>query len=269
MPLTWTDGNGVTVTKTFVFRRSMFAIGLEYSIDNKSSCAVDRRLVRAHLAQRSRRSSDRCSRSTSLSRTRGPAIYDRTARNTSKLDIDEAEHQNLKLDRHERLARRDAASLRRARSFRTRRSRTPTRCRRKAASTCSPPMGRRHHGCARRHVASSRKTCSSDRSCRSSSTRCTPNSSRVADYGMLTLLSKPLFWLLDYIHAVVKNWGVAIILATFLLKLAVLSTVGEGRPLDGEDARARAAHEGTAGNLQGRSLEARPGDDGAVPARRK
>ena len=36
MPLTWTDGNGVTVTKTFVFHRSMFAIDLEYAIDNES-----------------------------------------------------------------------------------------------------------------------------------------------------------------------------------------------------------------------------------------
>ena len=50
---------------------------------------------------------------------------------------------------------------------------------------------------------------------------------------------------------------------------AVLSAVGEGRPLDGAHARARAAHEGAAGNLQGRSLEARPGDDGAVQARRR
>jgi YidC/Oxa1 family membrane protein insertase len=43
--------------------------------------------------------------------------------------------------------------------------------------------------------------------------------SRVADYGLLTPLSKPLFWLLDNIHGLVKNWGVAIILATLLLKL--------------------------------------------------
>ena len=37
---------------------------------------------------------------------------------------------------------------------------------------------------------------------------------------MLTLLSKPLFWLLDMLHSIFNNWGLAIILVTFLLKLA-------------------------------------------------
>jgi YidC/Oxa1 family membrane protein insertase len=36
VPLTWTDGKGVTVTKTFVFHRGMFAVGLEYAVDNQS-----------------------------------------------------------------------------------------------------------------------------------------------------------------------------------------------------------------------------------------
>lgn len=39
------------------------------------------------------------------------------------------------------------------------------------------------------------------------------------DYGYMTLLSRPLFWVLDRIHDVVRNWGVAIILLTLLIKL--------------------------------------------------
>ena len=39
------------------------------------------------------------------------------------------------------------------------------------------------------------------------------------DYGILTFLSEPLFWLLEKIHSVVGNWGVAIILLTVLIKL--------------------------------------------------
>ena len=79
------------------------------------------------------------------------------------------------------------------------------------------------------------------------------NSSRVADYGMLTLLSQAaVLAARSCALASCGNWGLAIILVTFLLKLAVLSAVGESRPLDGEDARARAAHEDAAGNLQGR-----------------
>ncbi len=38
------------------------------------------------------------------------------------------------------------------------------------------------------------------------------------DYGWLTILSQPLFWLLDKVHSVVGNWGFAIILVTALIK---------------------------------------------------
>jgi YidC/Oxa1 family membrane protein insertase len=37
VPLTWTDGSGLTVTKTFVFARGQYAIGLDYDIKNDST----------------------------------------------------------------------------------------------------------------------------------------------------------------------------------------------------------------------------------------
>ncbi|GAB4350583.1 MAG: membrane protein insertase YidC [Immundisolibacter sp.] len=40
------------------------------------------------------------------------------------------------------------------------------------------------------------------------------------DYGKLTVIAQPVFWLLSTIHGVVGNWGVAIILVTLLIKLA-------------------------------------------------
>lgn len=39
------------------------------------------------------------------------------------------------------------------------------------------------------------------------------------DYGILTFLAEPIFWLLSQIHDFVGNWGVAIILLTLLIKL--------------------------------------------------
>ena len=39
------------------------------------------------------------------------------------------------------------------------------------------------------------------------------------DYGWLTFLSDPLFWLLSWIYGFVGNWGVAIILVTILIKM--------------------------------------------------
>ncbi len=47
-----------------------------------------------------------------------------------------------------------------------------------------------------------------------------PGLERTIDYGMFTFLSKPLFWVLDQLHNIVRNWGVAIILITVLIKLA-------------------------------------------------
>ena len=40
------------------------------------------------------------------------------------------------------------------------------------------------------------------------------------DYGWLTILAQPIFWLLNKLHSLVNNWGVAIILLTILIKLA-------------------------------------------------
>ena len=36
------------------------------------------------------------------------------------------------------------------------------------------------------------------------------------DYGVLTFLSAPLFWILEIIHAIFDNWGVSIIVLTEL-----------------------------------------------------
>ena len=45
-----------------------------------------------------------------------------------------------------------------------------------------------------------------------------PNLDLTVDYGVLTFLSKPLYWLLSWYHGFVGNWGVAIILLTFTVK---------------------------------------------------
>jgi len=47
-----------------------------------------------------------------------------------------------------------------------------------------------------------------------------PGLELTVDYGLLTVLAQPLFWLLKTIHKYVGNWGWAIILVTVLIKLA-------------------------------------------------
>jgi YidC/Oxa1 family membrane protein insertase len=52
------------------------------------------------------------------------------------------------------------------------------------------------------------------------------------DYGWLTIISQPLFWLLSVVFDFVGNWGVAIILVTFLIKLAFYKlTESSGRSM--------------------------------------
>ncbi|MCE4543241.1 MULTISPECIES: membrane protein insertase YidC [unclassified Caballeronia] len=45
-----------------------------------------------------------------------------------------------------------------------------------------------------------------------------PGLELVKDYGMVTIIAKPLFWLLEKIHGYVGNWGWAIVLLTVLIK---------------------------------------------------
>jgi YidC/Oxa1 family membrane protein insertase len=47
-----------------------------------------------------------------------------------------------------------------------------------------------------------------------------PGLELTVDYGKLTVIAKPIFWLLEKIHAVVNNWGWSIIILTILIKLA-------------------------------------------------
>ncbi|HEX7026855.1 MAG TPA: membrane protein insertase YidC, partial [Gammaproteobacteria bacterium] len=46
-----------------------------------------------------------------------------------------------------------------------------------------------------------------------------PGLKLTVDYGYLTVIAQPLFWLLDKIHSLVGNWGWAIVLVTLLIKL--------------------------------------------------
>ncbi len=46
-----------------------------------------------------------------------------------------------------------------------------------------------------------------------------PGLGHTVNYGIFTVFSKPLFWLLSNIHTIVGNWGWAIVLLTVLIKL--------------------------------------------------
>ena len=47
-----------------------------------------------------------------------------------------------------------------------------------------------------------------------------PGLELVKDYGWLTILAKPLYWLLDKLHGYIQNWGWSIVALVLLLKIA-------------------------------------------------
>jgi YidC/Oxa1 family membrane protein insertase len=47
-----------------------------------------------------------------------------------------------------------------------------------------------------------------------------PGLELVKDYGWLTILAKPLYWLLDKLHGFIQNWGWSIVALVVLLKIA-------------------------------------------------
>ena len=84
------------------------------------------------------------------------------------------------------------------------------------------------------------------------------------DYGWMTPISSPLFWLLTYIHGVVQNWGVSIILLTLLVKLSVLSVVGGQLQVDGKDEESSAPYENAQGAFWRRQTEIPASHDGGL-----
>lgn len=79
-----------------------------------------------------------------------------------------------------------------------------------------------------------------------------PGLDLVVDYGMLTVIAAPLFWIVAMIYKVVQNWGVAIILLTILIKLAFY-------PLSAKSYRSMAAMRILSPKLQ--KLKEQYGDD--------
>lgn len=79
-----------------------------------------------------------------------------------------------------------------------------------------------------------------------------PGLELVVDYGWLTVVAKPIYWLLEKIHALFGNWGWAIVMLTVLIKLAFF-------PLSAASYRSMAKMRKIAPRMQ--KMKAQYGDD--------
>jgi YidC/Oxa1 family membrane protein insertase len=87
-----------------------------------------------------------------------------------------------------------------------------------------------------------------------------PGLDLTVDYGWLTILAQPMFWLLKFLHGMTNNWGWAIVLLTVVIKAAFF-------PLSAASYKSMALN-GNTRALRQRPHEDEPSNDGAVQDRK-
>jgi YidC/Oxa1 family membrane protein insertase len=213
VPLTWTDGQGLTVTKSFVFKPGRYDVEIVYDVHNASP----KNWEAASYVQLARHvySQERSMFDVESYAYRGPAIYD--GKKYRKLDVTDeddakfaaafaggwmAEMQHhfvtaavppVKETFDYTVGMEGSHSVM---SFRGPLKTVP-------AGTTGQFSERVFVG---PKLQEQLKTVG-------------PRLELTADYGKLTILAQPLFWLLEQVHKFVGNWGWSIIIVTILLKL--------------------------------------------------
>jgi YidC/Oxa1 family membrane protein insertase len=211
VPLSWSE-NGISVTKTFVFRRGQYRIDLDYEVKNDGTSPWTARPYLQIL--RNDPPTKRSYFNVSSYAFHGPALDDGTR--YRKLDISGA-------DAHLSIEVRDGWLAALQHHF---------------VSAIVPPRGPPWHfglGVSGEQYllsatgpaqtvdpgasAQFRATIFSGPKLQAQLEATAPDLGRVADYGSLYFLAQPLFRALSFVHRMTGNWGVAIIVVTFLLKL--------------------------------------------------
>ena len=214
VPLTWTDTvRGVTVTKTYILRRGSYRIDLEYGIDNRG----DAPWRAASYAQilRDDKPVERSMFSVESYAFQGPAYYNGTK--YFKIDRENIADSELPrevtggwiagMQHHFVTAVVPTEGKNYAYSLKTQGDQY-------LLSTTGPAVS-----VAPQSGATLKETLYVGPKLQAQLKTSGPRLDLVADYGVLTLLAEPLFWLLERAYDLVGNWGWSIIIVTFLLKL--------------------------------------------------
>jgi YidC/Oxa1 family membrane protein insertase len=213
VPLTWSDGAGLSVTKTFVFRRGSYAVDVGYGIVNAGAEPV--RLASYAQFLRHSQGTERSMFDPETYSFRGPAYFD--GESYQKLDIEDDEDQTLSrsitggwvagMQHHFVAAIVPMAGQPYQFELRVKELDYLLR-------VVGPPHtiapGGTHRIAEKLFVGPKLQE---------QLKATAPKLELTADYGMLTILAQPLFWLLSKIYDFVGNWGLTIIIVTFLIKL--------------------------------------------------
>jgi YidC/Oxa1 family membrane protein insertase len=214
VPLTWSNDQGVTVTKTYTFHRGLYSIGLSYSVQNKGETPWQVASYAQFLRNDPRTKSSMFNVESRA--YHGPAFYDGSK--YKKLDLaPDSEDSHLSRDvthgwiaavQHQFVS---AIVPPKDVPYHTTMSVSGDQY---LLGTTGPT-----HTVAPGSSATFGDTLYIGPKLQSQLEIVNDHLPLVADYGWLTTLAKPLFDTLGWVHSLTGNWGWSIILVTILLKL--------------------------------------------------
>jgi YidC/Oxa1 family membrane protein insertase len=214
VPLKWNNGEGLTATRTLTFHRGSYAIQLSQSVSNGTSTPWRARAYSQLL--RHWQPADRSMWDPETYAFKGPAIYD--GRKYQKLDAEKPDSDQLP---KAPLAGGWAAAMQH--HFVAAIVPDPSELMQYTLSVKDKEfllgVAGLEHEIKPGSSAEFRETLFVGPKLQSQLAAAGPRLELTADYGRLTVVAQPLFWLLAQVHKVVGNWGWSIIIVTFLIKL--------------------------------------------------
>ncbi len=213
VPLTWSDGHGLTVTKTFIFKRGRYAIDLAYDVQNDGgaarSLAAYSQFLR-HWVHASRSYFD-----VETYSFKGPAVYDGTKARDLKVE-NEADSKFSEVVTNGWIAslQHHFVSAIVPEPGQANKVQLQVQGQQYLLSATGPmvsiPAGAK---------AAFHETLFVGPKLQTQLAAAGPRLDLTADYGLLTVLAHPLFVTLKWVYGLVGNWGWAIIMVTALIKL--------------------------------------------------
>ncbi len=216
VPLTWTDNNGLTVTKVFTFKRGSYAIGLDQSIQNNTGKNWTGRQYSQLL--RVPNTQDKGNMLTGGMRAYDGGVVYTEKNKYQKISFDDMREENLKV---------------------VTKGGWTAMIQHYFASAWIPPADQENNlytdelkdgrfliGSYSPSITVLDNTATKFSAQLFAGPKIQPVMEKVAtgleltvDYSVLTFVGKPIYWLLNKIHSVVGNWGIAIIGVTLCIKL--------------------------------------------------
>ncbi len=215
VPLHWTDGHGVEVTKEFVFRRNSYALSVTQTVNNRSAMPW----MAAPYAQILRDDppihTSIFSTNPERFATRGPAIWDGGKYRPLKITSDDDRHLNIPVTNgwiaalQHHFVTAVVPPPEQPYTFTMSAQDREYLLAATGPTTIVPPGA----------SVSFPLTVYLGPKLQSQLAAAGPHLQRATDFGRLFVIAQPLFSALSWVHSVTGNWGVAIILVTLLLKL--------------------------------------------------